>query len=556
MGVSIRTGLLLASMLTVAISMIAGASSIWNVAAVNAGADKLYADLLPDFKAVEEINVAIGDLRIAGGERIAGENAGQGVSAEDLAADAQTRFERLIRELAADPTDQVPEVSDLQREIDAYREANTKMFLLLRQGKREEAAALYSGAMRESYLRAGDLADRLIRRHEDEADQIHRGNDATFEMAWRSSVLSLVALIAVAAATAAYGQIGVTRPLARLGAAMDRVGAGDLETEVPYAGAPGEIGGMASALEKFRGALAEADSQRTEQGRLQASESAAIKRRAALAEGFIDRMAELAESFAASSTEVAQAAEGLSQTADTASRKVVEADGAANDAADGVRAIAASTEELSASIHEIGLQVSRSAAIATDAASAADDTARHITALAEAAAQIGEVTDLISSIASQTNLLALNATIEAARAGDAGRGFAIVAAEVKQLADQTARATEHIGAKIAEMQNASSQTSNSIEDIVRTVCTIRDVANSIAAAVEEQGAATAEIARSTQSAASGARAVSETMGGVGDAADATGAASRRLQGLSETLSVQSSALKQEVGAFVAEIRAA
>lgn len=58
--------------------------------------------------------------------------------------------------------------------------------------------------------------------------------------------------------------------------------------------------------------------------------------------------------------------------------------------------------------------------------------------------EIGNFAKLITDISSQTNLLALNAAIEAARAGEAGRGFVVVADEVRKLAEQSSSSAEKV----------------------------------------------------------------------------------------------------------------
>ncbi|TLU71455.1 methyl-accepting chemotaxis protein [Lichenicoccus roseus] len=296
--------------------------------------------------------------------------------------------------------------------------------------------------------------------------------------------------------------------------------------------------------------------QKDEEARIHKAASSAQKDAlSTLARQFESKIGSMVDALAGDAEGLQATARSMSATALRTNDMAGAVATSALEASQGVGTVAAAAEQLSASIQEISRQVSQSTLITGQAVASAHRTDAIVRALAEGAHKIGQVIELITGIAAQTNLLALNATIEAARAGDAGKGFAVVASEVKNLALQTAKATQEIGAQIAQTQAATVEAVTAIKEIGSRIEEVSHTTNSIAAAVEQQGAATAEIARNVQQAASSTQAVTSNIAGVNGAANETGAAADKVLGAANGLSAQAVQLTQEVGRFVAEVRA-
>ena len=351
---------------------------------------------------------------------------------------------------------------------------------------------------------------------------------------------------------------GISRPMIGMCRAMRDLAGGNFDVVLPGLGRKDEIGEMASAVEEFKvQAVAKAAREAAEREEQNAETSQA--RRAELhrfADTFEAAVGAIVSNVSSSANLLESAAGSLTRTVETTQELSGRVAGASEEASANVQSVASASEELSVSVHEIGRQVQESARIANAAVAQAEETDARIGKLSRAAQQVGEVVKLITAIAEQTNLLALNATIEAARAGEAGRGFAVVATEVKSLASQTAKATDEISSYITGMQAATQESVGAIKEIGETIGQISRIASTIATAVEQQGAATQEIARNVQNVAHGTQEVAASITEVNRGAGETGAASAEVLNSAQTLSVESTRLREELNRFMANVRAA
>lgn len=441
--------------------------------------------------------------------------------------------------------------ADARQTIDAYidsfdKQAVTTMAYadLLREGV-EKKSQVVTDLVGEIKVHQTEIL-----RHNEESMASSLATDKTLVLIVGGLALVLGGVLALLTAKSITGPIGAMTDV------MNRLRSGERNVLVPSTKNKDEVGEMARAVEVFKENLIKVEQMQAEQERLK-KESEERQRQVILemADNFEKSVMGIVSAVSGSATELHASAQSLAAMAEQTQRQATSVAAASDEATTNVETVAAAAEELASSIGEISRQVAESAKVTSGAVDEANRVNTMVQGLAEAAGKIGEVVNLITDIASQTNLLALNATIEAARAGDAGKGFAVVANEVKSLANQTAKATDEIASQIAAVQGATKNAVNGIEGITTTIRRISEISSAIASAVEEQGAATGEISRNVQQAAAGTSEVSQNIEGVTQASTETGHAASQVLDAASGLSEQSEHLKEDVGRFIAHLKA-
>ncbi|MEJ8545647.1 methyl-accepting chemotaxis protein [Brevibacillus borstelensis] len=289
------------------------------------------------------------------------------------------------------------------------------------------------------------------------------------------NTIELVSLAAIAAAIIVGFWLSrhISRPIAQLTAAAERVAAGDLTVAIGRIKNRDELGKLAQAF-----------TQMVQNLRTLVTEVVSNAEQVAASS---EQLTASAEETTQATNQIASAIQGVAHGAEVQGRSVDDSVRLISEMNLGVQRVA----ETASTVAEVSIETSKETERGNEMIRKVIDQMQTISAavaqtdqvvkrLGQRSKQIDEIIQVITDISDQTNLLALNAAIEAARAGEHGKGFAVVADEVRKLAEQSKNSAEQIANLIRQIQADTSHAVSAMEQGQKEVETGRVI-------VEETG---------------------------------------------------------------------
>jgi len=372
------------------------------------------------------------------------------------------------------------------------------------------------------------------------AKQVERAKAADSEGVRDVSVwafLGMVLILAASVWTVWHQSAVVSKPLAQLTEALERMRRGDFTRRIEIE-QQDEFGVVADGLNRL------ADDLSVLVGQVQRS-GIQVNTTATEIAATAKQQQTTANEIAATTAEIGATSKQISTTTQELVKTMNEVSDVAEEAAE----VAGSGQAAITSMEGTMRQIMEASSSITG----------KLAVLNEKTGNINSVVTTITKVADQTNLLSLNAAIEAEKAGEYGLGFGVVAMEIRRLADQTAVATYDIEKMVKEMQTAVTAGVMSMdkfsEEVRRGVGEIRQVSLQLARIIHQVQALTPRIQmvnEGMQSQATGAQQISETLTQLSEAAYQTAESLRQSNQAIEQLDGAARGLQSSVTHFKLE----
>jgi methyl-accepting chemotaxis protein WspA len=347
----------------------------------------------------------------------------------------------------------------------------------------------------------------------------------------------LVVILFLSIAVIIYQSRVVSRPLAQLVGALERMRQGDFTRRVEIEGND-DFGVLGNGLNRLADDLSVLVGQVQRSG-IQVNSTAA-------------EIAATAKQQQSTASEIAKTTAGIGVTSkqiSATSRELVKTMNEVSEVAHEAARVAGSGQAAISSMEATMRQIMEASGSITG----------KLAVLNEKTSNINSVVTTITKVADQTNLLSLNAAIEAEKAGEYGLGFGVVAMEIRRLADQTAVATYDIEKMVKEMQSAVAAGVRGMdkfsEEVRQGVEEIRQVSVQLARIIHQVQALTPRfqtVNDGMQSQAAGAQNISETLTQLSEAVHQTAESLRQSTQAIEQLNDAARGLQSGVTRFKLE----
>ena len=465
---TIRTRMLGAIAMVVALLAMVGGAGLWGIARVTDGSAAFVSGTHAEVRLLSDLGVALGNLRRYEADQLI--NAGKAAQQQDYRAKWQAALDLVrdkSRQLAAlgSPAD-IELLKALDGRIKGYADAALPVFKAMEAGSLPDAASANQalGDAKQQIHAAEQQLIRLEALQQAETREAGISQQHIARQAWLLFAFALAAAVLLVVPLTLANMVSICRPLDQARLMAERIATGDLTAQPDCHGAD-EPARLLTAL-----------------AAMQASLHSIVGQVRGSAESIQVASAEVASGNADLSQRTEQAASSLQLTASSLQQLTGNVQQSA-DAASQARQLAASASAVA----------KRGGAVVGQVVSTMDE-------INQSSRRIADIIGTIDGIAFQTNILALNAAVEAARAGEQGRGFAVVASEVRSLAQRSAQAAAEIkgliGSSVGKVEAGARLVQGAGEtmaEIVASVQRVSDVIGEITAAASEQSAGIGQV---------------------------------------------------------------
>ncbi|MQA42556.1 methyl-accepting chemotaxis protein [Rugamonas sp. FT29W] len=504
-----KLGLAFSSVL--AMTVLVGVFSIWELSQVNNTAKRFSARWMPSIRVIEDIKSQIARIRTRELQYIISSSAADMDKYDQVIAKDLEDLKKMQDDYTA------LAVSDEERAKYAnfvelwgrYMQEDAKIRAAARAKDDDQARALIRGESNKLIVALRGQVDQLVDFYTDGGKQEAVEGDRRYT----SSRLWILVLMAGSVAFGAVGALLITRWLTRsLGGEPDyatgivsQIAAGDLGVTVETRA--GDSSSLLFGMRTMR------DNLEKIVGEVRGATGVIASASGQIAAGNLDL-----------SSRTEQQASSLEETA-------------------------ASMEELTSTVRHNADNSAQAKQLATDAASVAQKGSAVVAqvvdtmgAINTSSRKIADIIAVMDGIAFQTNILALNAAVEAARAGEQGRGFAVVATEVRNLAQRSAASAKEIKELIGESVGQVEIGSKLVAEAGATM-------NEVLESVQSMAGVMAEISHASREQSSGIEQVNQAISQMDTVTQQNAELVQQAASAAQGLQEQAATLSQLVSVF-------
>jgi methyl-accepting chemotaxis protein len=384
--------------------------------------------------------------------------------------------------------------SALAAELDRLTKAAEKASSLAAEAGNIKAAAIASGEGRKAFNDSLDAIEQYVKRNEQQMAEVADEGAREASFAKLLLICVIIGALVIAAVSATWIAMSISRALARAVGLADAVAIGDLSKKIDVS-SDDEVGDLIKSLNTMTANLNATAAVANEIARgnltVDAKRLSDADTLGIALERMVDKLRHIVAEALTAAQNVSAGSQELSASAEQLSQGATEQASSAEEAS-------SSMEEMASNVKQNADNASQTEKIAAQSAKDAEASGAAVGRAVEAMQTIAEKITIVQEIARQTDLLALNAAVEAARAGEHGKGFAVVASEVRKLAERSQAAAAEIGTLSADTvkvaQEAGSMLSKLVPDIKKTA----ELVEEITAACREQDVGSAQINQAIQ----------------------------------------------------------